>query len=101
MRISDWSSDVCSSDLLGLLIAAACNVLVRVHHLAPRLQTPGDLALDGGAGALAPLVAHLLVEDEAAKLHLHFADLVRLRRGDGRQETRHGVERPVDRTSGV
>src|SRR3546814_8445137 len=27
MRISDWSSDVCSSDLLGLLVAARCLLL--------------------------------------------------------------------------
>src|SRR3546814_5025741 len=31
MRISDWSSDVCSSDLV--VVAAAANVLDHVHHL--------------------------------------------------------------------
>src|SRR3546814_20711648 len=46
MRISDWSSDVCSSDLIGLAIVA-----VRLNNLAPSseleraLQTPTFEAL--------------------------------------------------------
>src|SRR3546814_894301 len=43
MRISDWSSDVCSSDLLGVL------VVVRLHHA---LEFRSGVANDGLATAL-------------------------------------------------
>src|SRR3546814_14399488 len=46
MRISDWSSDVCSSDLMILL--AACRGIVARHILAPvARQRPRELALVG------------------------------------------------------
>src|SRR3546814_14497193 len=43
MRISDWSSDVCSSDLLGLV--AALRRLT--NEVATRNALPVDLALNG------------------------------------------------------
>ena len=85
---------------LGLLVAAAGHVLVRRHHLAPRLQVARRRALDGGAGALALLAAHLLVEDDAQQLHLHLADLVGLRRRDGGQQPPGRVERAVGVVAG-
>ena len=53
------------SGKLGLLVVAAGHVLMRVHDLAPWLEATCDLALDGRAGALAFLAAHLLVEVNA------------------------------------
>src|SRR3546814_1436917 len=45
MRISDWSSDVCSSDLLPHTVntvAEHLDMLMVCHHLSPRV--PEDLA---------------------------------------------------------
>ena len=85
---------------LGLLIAAAGDVGVRRHHLAPRLQIARRRRLDQRAARLALLAAHLLVEDEAAQLHLHLADLVGLRRRDGGEQSTHRVERAVGVVAG-
>src|SRR3546814_3134419 len=52
MRISDWSSDVCSSDLLGLEAAhglALRGMTVTVIHLMPTLM---ERQLDEAAGWL-------------------------------------------------
>src|SRR3546814_3079338 len=76
MRISDWSSDVCSSDLIAWVVAAAILVGVagatfdividayRIEILEPRqLGTGSGMSQYGwrigaaGAGALAPVVA--------------------------------------------
>src|SRR3546814_8233506 len=44
MRISDWSSDVCSSDLLGRLIVETCDPTAGpLLHIAGSV-TAGDLA---------------------------------------------------------
>src|SRR3546814_16322960 len=40
MRIIDWSSDVCSSDLDEAIEADGCAVLDRLHQLRRRLRTP-------------------------------------------------------------
>ena len=85
---------------LGLLVAAAGHVLVRRHHLAPGLEAAGHAAFDGGAGALALLAAHLLVEAHAQQFHLHLLDLVGLRGGDRRQQAPGGVERAVGVVAG-
>src|SRR5258706_10372474 len=45
--VSDWSSDVCSSDLERLMIAVAARALLG------DLQQPGSLPAAGDAGALA------------------------------------------------
>src|SRR3546814_8414564 len=47
MRISDWSSDVCSSDLLP----ARRRRLDRARHLPERRGDPADAARGGVAGA--------------------------------------------------
>ena len=75
---------------LGLLVAAAGDVLVRRHHLAPGLEAARRRALDRGAGALALLAARLLVEPEAQEFRLHLLDVVGLRRRDG------GSSRPAE-----
>src|SRR3546814_19642374 len=41
MRISDWSSDVCSSDLLGMAISAARDV-VPIHRMGMRASDMFD-----------------------------------------------------------
>src|SRR3546814_8106967 len=67
MRISDWSSDVCSSDLLGhfvqqatglrgpcITVATACSSSAKVFAQAARLIGAGaaDAALVGGVDTL-------------------------------------------------
>src|SRR3546814_18986108 len=49
MRISDWSSDVCSSDLIGMQ-----------QRRAMRIQ--GALGVAGGAGGVAQAASRVLVE---------------------------------------
>ncbi len=85
---------------LGLLVAAAGHVLVRRDHLAPGLEVGRDGALDGGAGGLALLAAHLLVEAQAQQLHLHLLDLVGLGRRDGGQQPPRRVERAIGVVAG-
>src|SRR3546814_3027690 len=48
MRISDWSSDVCSSDLLGARAAERCAELLQQHRLArARLAADRDIVIAG------------------------------------------------------
>src|SRR3546814_4410743 len=56
MRISDWSSDVCSSDLIGVLHASndkgargGCSIYVPEYY-DPAVPTPLIVALHGGSG---------------------------------------------------
>src|SRR3546814_16853059 len=54
MRISDWSSDVCSSDLPGLIVALELRALLIVgevdgHPSAPEQQSPAPLENRSGA----------------------------------------------------
>src|SRR3546814_4823638 len=58
MRISDWSSDVCSSDLLDALLAS-----LRAHDLEPDVLVPEPLLLPWHAG-----VAMVLVDANRALL---------------------------------
>src|SRR3546814_15434563 len=51
MRISDWSSDVCSSDLLPVILPAIA-ARVKMDHLEAERMGPV-----GAAGAYAPAVA--------------------------------------------
>src|SRR3546814_1066033 len=53
MRISDWSSDVCSSDLRGLVVDRLVQLLN--EELYPVIPAKGSV---GASGDLAPL-AHL------------------------------------------
>ena len=85
---------------LGLLVAAAGHVLVGGDDLAPGLQAAGGRDLDGGAGGLALLAAHLLVEAEPQQFHLHLFDLVGLGRRDGGEQAAGGVERAVGVVAG-
>src|SRR3546814_9351628 len=60
MRISDWSSDVCSSDLVGLYVAGATlyNALVLKVPAAEVMGAVGVLALLANAGVAALLFAY-------------------------------------------
>src|SRR3546814_13212037 len=60
MRISDWSSDVCSSDLAGRLDQGLRDDQLRIVRLAHRLQAAGGVhgVADRGDAAGAA-VAHL------------------------------------------
>ena len=85
---------------LGLLVAAAGDVLVRRHHLAPGLEAARRRALDRGAGALALLAPRLLVEAKPQELRLHLLDVVGLRRRDGGQQAAGRVERAIGVVAG-
>src|SRR3546814_3630772 len=76
MRISDWSSDVCSSDLVAPAIAAGCPFVLK-----PAAKTPvgaliigavlAETDLPKGAFSILPCSnddAGLLVEDERIRL---------------------------------
>jgi hypothetical protein len=60
----------------GLLIAAAGHILMRGDNFALGLEISRCRALDGGTGAFALLTAHLFVEAEPKKFHLHLLDLI-------------------------
>ena len=79
---------------LRLLVAAAGNIGMRRHHLAPRLEPTVAHRLDKTAGRPAPFAAYLLVEHPAAQLHLHRGDLCRLGR-------RHRGQQPLGRVEGA
>src|SRR3546814_37559 len=71
MRISDWSSDVCSSDLAQVAYSVA------LRHLERR-RIPLAEAVDGDGLSLAKMVAdghdvHAAVADDQANRHLHAA----------------------------
>src|SRR3546814_17314049 len=76
MRISDWSSDVCSSDLFGAELAYArsvpatapaktmamdayCMAMMAMHQPAPKEKTCKGLTLDciAAMGCVVPLMA--------------------------------------------
>src|SRR3546814_7674528 len=75
MRISDWSSDVCSSDLTRdeTLGVARIDALAREHAVDP-LQITADLVMDAGelrqigSHPLASLGAHTLSHRALARL---------------------------------
>src|SRR3546814_10141422 len=96
MRISDWSSDVCSSDLQDLVVAAA-DLARELHagdvrkgsgepyfegHLAP---VAAIVAADGGtAEQVAAAYLHDAAEDHGGPAQL---DVLRARCGDGVADT--------------
>src|SRR3546814_6737028 len=58
MRISDWSSDVCSSDLLGLVLASGVDRDRAVAALAQLSGVPGRVELVGAT----PSGGHVYVD---------------------------------------
>src|SRR3546814_6565169 len=47
MRISDWSSDVCSSDLAAVILAVATDVAFALEHFEHIGAQPGRRGKDG------------------------------------------------------
>src|SRR5690606_6615755 len=80
---------------LGLLVAAARDVLMWAHHLPPRPELTRNLALDWRSGGPTLRRSHLLLEPDAKQLGLELLEVVRLRRRNRGEESRGGVERPV------
>src|SRR3546814_18170642 len=79
MRISDWSSDVCSSDLLGLLIF--CGVSAGIIALTRQIIAWRDQALAGqrvatrqAADARVMIDELTLLNDAAAHHAIYFLD---------------------------
>src|SRR3546814_6934467 len=58
MRISDWSSDVCSSDLI-LLARNFCGILAGKDHEFPAAQSTRSPNIGAGAGWVAILYVRL------------------------------------------
>src|SRR3546814_17526413 len=82
MRISDWSSDVCSSDLAGALVLAVeqaeeLEVLDQLHH-------PGGVAIE----VRMALVAGGAVDDEGIGRDLPAEAVVAVALGQQRSEER-------------
>src|SRR3546814_14849095 len=63
MRISDWSSDVCSSDLPGRAWATGRH-LPRRPRRAPLAEAAGELFLSRAAAAVRRIALHGLRGDE-------------------------------------
>src|SRR3546814_10889563 len=74
MRISDWSSDVCSSDLTDQ-VAALFN-LERAGHIYSRISNPTVAVLEERIAALEHGVAALATGSGHAALHLAIATLM-------------------------
>src|SRR3546814_14038598 len=85
MRISDWSSDVCSSDLIGGLLAAE-NAGVRVVEV--EVIDAGD-ALECAHAALVDRVLDLGAVQGAALVAARFA---------GEEISDHGIAAAIGRT---
>src|SRR3546814_14496369 len=65
MRISDWSSDVCSSDLDSCTMAVAVSAseaIEEVAGFAPRLKWPNDLVWPGDGSGVDRKLAGILAE---------------------------------------
>ena len=80
---------------LRLLIPAGGHVGVRHNHLSPRFQSACAGGFNERAHRPAFFSPHLFIHHQAAKLHLHAVDLVRLRRRDRREQPLCRVEGPV------
>ena len=80
---------------LCLLIASAGHVLVRGHHVAPRLQPVHRTGGRHGPAGPPPLTAHLLLKAHPQQLLLVRVDLPHLRRRDRGQQALHRVQGAV------
>src|SRR3546814_12328113 len=72
MRISDWSSDVCSSDLQGKLVDRGLVVRTRGEHLPDKLLGFAQCALVATATRQAPKYFRML-----RQLFLHLREQLR------------------------
>src|SRR3546814_15806442 len=69
MRISDWSSDVCSSDLTAA--TKRCELRLDVGLRAHRLELAGDVVLAAGVGDVIECAARdELVDRTGTRLHV-------------------------------
>src|SRR3546814_9610542 len=70
MRISDWSSDVCSSDLQDFGIAVGQLADDLPHRLGVYRRSPGDQAFAEGAHPMMILIQRLPARQSAPGYHL-------------------------------
>src|SRR3546814_13048995 len=82
MRISDWSSDVCSSDLQELAI---CGIVFEPERVEPRRRAGAQHVIASADRADEQLAAAVLVEEDDARI-----ELARLRE---QEIERHGLSR--------
>ena len=85
---------------LGLLIPAACHILVGRHDRPPGFQAGGGRALDRQTGLFAPLAPRLLVEAHPQQFHLDPVHLVGLRRRDRGQQPAGRIQDTVGIVAG-
>src|SRR3546814_7883187 len=83
MRISDWSSDVCSSDLAGLIHARLRSATRTRLPLLQQLHFDRTVArpLRGSALAVAPAVRQREIDRRAHRRHLRSVALLGRRAG--------------------
>src|SRR3546814_5244729 len=93
MRISDWSSDVCSSDLLPRQYAAQHDRDAQRQHQAHDEGDGQRLLID--AGELQAVGNHHAGQQLPAVPQLHGNDAHRLRRVAARAVERHDLPAPV------
>src|SRR3546814_6957913 len=80
MRISDWSSDVCSSDLFGATLIAAWNVMrhprrFRINAVVQRFEVVGVSAL-GIIGLMSFLIGIVIAQQGAVQLRQFGAEVL-------------------------
>src|SRR3546814_4646628 len=103
MRISDWSSDVCSSDLVEVLAFTACQKGCPISFLGP----PEGLArFPAGVLEIEADVAQQVVRQPLQAVAVAQAALPGLQRPGGRQQqpdeaAAEGVARLVEHTSEI
>src|SRR3546814_13206179 len=90
MRISDWSSDVCSSDLFAVRVHAGhFGGFAADQGAAGQFATAGDALDHGGGGVHVQLAAGEVVEEEQRLGTLHQDEI-------GRASCRESVSVRVD-----
>src|SRR3546814_10964435 len=88
MRISDWSSDVCSSDLAGLVVVTINTAGAEGVEARPRVDLVCQVARSVDHGERASVVVNERASEQAVVFAAHDADVVVARLGVWRSEER-------------
>src|SRR3546814_5993091 len=82
MRISDWSSDVCSSDLAGLVVVTINTAGAEGVEARPRVDLVCQVARSVDHGERASVVVNERASEQAVVFAAHDADVVVARRSE-------------------
>src|SRR3546814_7775813 len=117
MRISDWSSDVCSSDLLSGALYASAALLVAVALIlgrwmpmpvvkvedkemsAQRKELSARLAFTPRSGPIAVEIDYRVAPEKARRFYILVQQLQRSRKRNGRSEEHTSELQSLMRTS--